>query len=540
METEPSMSRTQFTSAADGGQQSQQQSQQQQQPLPESKKENTSSPEIEAIENMSLTNTDTPMGNTAPPAGGGLGGTSSIQQPKVQTAFIHKLYNMLEDVNIQHLISWSSSNESFVVSPTSEFSKVLSQYFKHTNVSSFVRQLNMYGFHKVNDVFHNGSPDAALWEFKHGNGNFKRGDLVGLREIKRRASRHALIHRDSFSGPKTGPQSLPCTPGEQANDSIETRLLNMEHSLYELSNRLARSEEQNNHLAHRCHAYLEGLTRCHQWTVDLSQFVINICPREAPIIREIQAMQKEIERHTKLIEEPHDVHMRDRQPIFASSIESAPLSPRQRPAEEEPRPTYLSANRASGLFRPPPPPHLNPLPPRRFGSFSGTPPSPGTRPTQPAQPQPSQPLPAFQSPPSHLSRRHTSADIRLHGWKPEASPFHPSNSSNSHWPPSPPNRAINIHDNPRETLAAYEIGRRPSYSAHTTPPPPSHGGGLTENGWTFTNPKYPPRNDPGPPTRRSSVVSSSVHALLNPSSEMNGGDRDDIDPLEDRKRKRVA
>jgi hypothetical protein len=32
---------------------------------------------------------------------------------------------MLEDHNIQHLISWSSSNESFVMSPTSEFSKVL-------------------------------------------------------------------------------------------------------------------------------------------------------------------------------------------------------------------------------------------------------------------------------------------------------------------------------------------------------------------------------------------------------------------------------
>jgi hypothetical protein len=55
-----------------------------------------------------------------------IGAAAAAQQPKVvQTAFIHKLYNMLEDQSIQHLISWSSTNDSFVMSPTSEFSKVL-------------------------------------------------------------------------------------------------------------------------------------------------------------------------------------------------------------------------------------------------------------------------------------------------------------------------------------------------------------------------------------------------------------------------------
>ncbi|KAI6888787.1 hypothetical protein KC318_g21524, partial [Hortaea werneckii] len=55
-----------------------------------------------------------------------VGAAAAAQQPKVvQTAFIHKLYNMLEDQSIQHLISWSSTNESFVMSPSSEFSKVL-------------------------------------------------------------------------------------------------------------------------------------------------------------------------------------------------------------------------------------------------------------------------------------------------------------------------------------------------------------------------------------------------------------------------------
>lgn len=70
----------------------------------------------------------------------------AAQQPKiVQTAFIHKLYklalpspvaaharasltlcSMLEDSTIQHLISWSATAESFVMSPTADFSKVLS------------------------------------------------------------------------------------------------------------------------------------------------------------------------------------------------------------------------------------------------------------------------------------------------------------------------------------------------------------------------------------------------------------------------------
>jgi HSF-type DNA-binding len=244
--------------------------------------------------------------NTGSQTGMGGAAMAAAQGPKVvQTAFIHKLYNMLEDKSIQHLISWSNTNESFVMSPSNEFSKVLAQYFKHTNISSFVRQLNMYGFHKVSDVFHSGSPDSTLWEFRHGNGNFKKGDLVGLREIKRRASRHALIHRDSFSGQGQAQKSMPSQPGtpaEPAQDSMEQRMANMEHGYYRMNQRMVTTDNNIAMLNLKCQTLTDGLARCHQvrslkfklqavtdnqqWSQGLSSFVQSLAPPDSPLFVE--------------------------------------------------------------------------------------------------------------------------------------------------------------------------------------------------------------------------------------------------------------
>lgn len=128
----------------------------------------------------------------------------------------------------------------------------------------------------VSDVFHTGSPDSQMWEFKHGNGNFKKGDVAGLREIKRRASRQTLIHRDSFSGHKPS-SSQPATPAEplpEAADSrvIDSRLLNTEHNIYDLHARLSRMEENYSQLNSRCQALTESLVRCHQVRILLRRF----------------------------------------------------------------------------------------------------------------------------------------------------------------------------------------------------------------------------------------------------------------------------
>lgn len=59
--------------------------------------------------------------------------------------FLVKCYEMVSDESTNELISWTESNDSFIIWDESRFSsQLLPKYFKHSNFSSFVRQLNIY------------------------------------------------------------------------------------------------------------------------------------------------------------------------------------------------------------------------------------------------------------------------------------------------------------------------------------------------------------------------------------------------------------
>lgn len=93
--------------------------------------------------------------------------------------FVQKLSSFLDNNKNTNLIRWSDDGNSFIVLDEDEFARTLiPELFKHNNYASFVRQLNMYGFHKkvgLSDNSMKASEAKAKAPSEYYNKYFKRG-----------------------------------------------------------------------------------------------------------------------------------------------------------------------------------------------------------------------------------------------------------------------------------------------------------------------------------------------------------------------------
>ncbi|CAO3595215.1 unnamed protein product [Absidia cylindrospora] len=136
--------------------------------------------------------------NGSSSSGRSSGNSGKRSQKRGVSTFITKLYGMIGDQKYQQLITWNPSGASFLVCNATRFSEeVLPVYFKHSNFSSFVRQLNMYGFHKINKSLRGqrGFNENEIWEFSHSKFLYGRPEL--LEGIKRKAMDSEMLRRET-------------------------------------------------------------------------------------------------------------------------------------------------------------------------------------------------------------------------------------------------------------------------------------------------------------------------------------------------------
>ncbi|KAG8958214.1 hypothetical protein FRC00_002943 [Tulasnella sp. 408] len=115
----------------------------------------------------------------------------------VQKNFVRKLFealicliSMLSDESAKPYIYWDSDGKSFFIEKQEEFAKkVLKRHLKTENFQSFIRQLNMYDFHKINRAQRaQRGVQAQTPQFVFSHQKFQRDSPELLSEIKRKGA----------------------------------------------------------------------------------------------------------------------------------------------------------------------------------------------------------------------------------------------------------------------------------------------------------------------------------------------------------------
>ncbi|KAI7937088.1 hypothetical protein MJO28_015987 [Puccinia striiformis f. sp. tritici] len=186
-------------------------------------------------------------------------------------AFLTKLYTMVNDSSTDHLIKWNEPNgDSFFVVSSERFGReLLPKYFKHSNFGSFVRQLNMYGFHKVphlnQGVLQGEIPETEMLEFT--NINFQRAqpDLLCLIQRKKSCpeSTHPATNEPNEPSSTAVPPNTNTTPPNTADlQTILMDIMSIKKHQTLISSDLKTLQSSNAHLWKEAIANRDRIKRC--------------------------------------------------------------------------------------------------------------------------------------------------------------------------------------------------------------------------------------------------------------------------------------
>ena len=100
---------------------------------------------------------------------------------KTEPSFLSKLYQILNEKDYSPYIHWAQDGLTVIISDqTGLTKKVLPKFYNHHNFASFVRQLNMYNFHKIRS-----DPKSNEQKYIH-NEFYKGKSIKEIQEIRRK------------------------------------------------------------------------------------------------------------------------------------------------------------------------------------------------------------------------------------------------------------------------------------------------------------------------------------------------------------------
>ncbi|KAG9019108.1 hypothetical protein FRB90_006422 [Tulasnella sp. 427] len=267
--------------------------------------------------------------------------------------FVYKLFQILSDPESLPYIHWTGEGREFTVTSQEEFaSKVLLKYFKHSNFSSFVRQLNMYDFHKTNRAprSQRGTAQHQLWIFSHARFIQNRPDLLPL--IKRKAAEGAAAAfpagEDQLLGERRFSDigGLLSPPNGTAAVNTEAMIRDLQRENQEIRRRLLTMEVAYKDVATKLDAVVNMLRRGSQGSSPLD---------------DRQSTRSHISAASLTLEQPPDEHISHFDGNVPSSLGQPFLQP--------------SADTMSTSAAPPHP--MSRYPSTQPSTFTSSPPTPG-------------------------------------------------------------------------------------------------------------------------------------------------------------------